>query len=82
MFFIELTTSIVACAHRGRITISPKDAALVREMHRLIKGRWEVGAQEAVRIPFQARGTSGAKTVPATSGDYMDLARQRAVDRL
>jgi hypothetical protein len=69
-------TSVIACAHRGRIT---KDARLVREMHRMIKGKWEVGAQEIVRIPLEGGGTRGAKTRPGAKGDYMEEAHSRAV---
>jgi uncharacterized protein YbjQ (UPF0145 family) len=75
----SLTASVIACAHRGRITVAPKDAALVRAMHRMIKGPEDIGAQDVVRIPFE-RGTTGAKTVPGARGDYMEEARRRAVD--
>ena len=47
-------------------------------MHHMIKGRWDVGAQEIVRIPF-GMGTTGAKTLPGVARDYMESARHRAV---
>ena len=74
-----MTASVIACAHRGRITVAPKDARLVREMHRLIKGNTDVGAHETVRILFEKRGTTGGKTLPGAGGDYMEEARRRAV---
>jgi hypothetical protein len=38
------------------VTVTPKDAALVHEMQRFIRGRWDVGAQEAVRIRDEHKG--------------------------
>jgi hypothetical protein len=46
-------------ARIGRVasTVAPKDATLVREMPRMIKGTGDVGAHDAVRIPFEKRGS-------------------------
>jgi hypothetical protein len=81
-----LIMSVVACAHRGRVTVSKKDAVLVREMHRLIKGQHDPGAQEVVAVA--AGGAMGGSTKTKTvgdktaGGDYMERARRQSVRKL